>query len=259
VYRKPKTQFSFFPAVLCEASHMVDEFGRTIAKLQTLYSTKVKGLEEQINIMGEKEKELLQKNKQLAKECAEYKELYLKAQQQLERYHANYMKIREKVKRGATTKGKTTDTEEGPDNKRRKLTDGGFVSSPTTTNTPTDDQYSVVNISQDSDLDGEEKQLSPIKQVGPPIEIDDEEAKPKSRVGFKYQEEPIRKRKERELLKGRECEECAKFYDAIGDGQFQFDREHFVNECSRHRQIHTPPQTPPHYWDVDFPSTQKSG
>uniref|UniRef100_A0A6B2LIH7 DNA endonuclease activator Ctp1 C-terminal domain-containing protein n=1 Tax=Arcella intermedia TaxID=1963864 RepID=A0A6B2LIH7_9EUKA len=70
---------------------------------------------------------------------------------------------------------------------------------------------------------------------------------------FKYQEEPIRNKQERQKLKGRECLHCQKFYDAINQGDHKFDRGKFVNECSRHKEMFTPPSTPPGYWDPGFP------
>eukprot|EP01125_Pyxidicula_operculata_P007755 TRINITY_DN2628_c0_g1_i1.p1 TRINITY_DN2628_c0_g1~~TRINITY_DN2628_c0_g1_i1.p1 ORF type:complete len:455 (-),score=146.83 TRINITY_DN2628_c0_g1_i1:231-1595(-) len=70
---------------------------------------------------------------------------------------------------------------------------------------------------------------------------------------FKYQEDPIRKKDERAKIKGRECEHCAKFYDAI-DADKIFDRKKFVVESSRHKHLHSPPKTPPNFWDLDFPS-----
>jgi len=70
---------------------------------------------------------------------------------------------------------------------------------------------------------------------------------------FKY-DEPVRKKKERQLLKGKDCPHCQKFYDAIQEGgQHKFDRGKFVAECSKHKQRFTPPSTPPNYWDLGFP------
>jgi len=57
-------------------------------------------------------------------------------------------------------------------------------------------------------------------------------------------------------LKGRDCPECKKFLDAINHaGDHKFD---FVTECSRHKDVHTPPGTPEDFWEVGFPSPSKS-
>jgi len=69
---------------------------------------------------------------------------------------------------------------------------------------------------------------------------------------FKYVA-AVRKKAEREVLPGRECDHCKKFYDAIhGDGNDQVDRKKMVNDCSRHKHLYSPPPTPPHYWDVGW-------
>jgi hypothetical protein len=96
---------------------------------------------------------------------------------------------------------------------------------------------------------------------------------------FRYVGEPVRKRDERAKLKGRECEQCRAFYDAIcvatgrapppDDGnhhhhqhQHQHDadddngnaaRQALIGAVSRHRDVCTPPpSTPKGFWDVDF-------
>jgi len=54
-------------------------------------------------------------------------------------------------------------------------------------------------------------------------------------------------------LKGRGCPHCKKFHDAINDGA---DHKFDFLECSRHREIHTPPHTPEQFWQVGFPDTE---
>eukprot|EP01117_Protostelium_nocturnum_P001223 TRINITY_DN1154_c0_g1_i1.p1 TRINITY_DN1154_c0_g1~~TRINITY_DN1154_c0_g1_i1.p1 ORF type:complete len:349 (-),score=94.01 TRINITY_DN1154_c0_g1_i1:1102-2148(-) len=68
------------------------------------------------------------------------------------------------------------------------------------------------------------------------------------RKEFKYVEDTVRRKADRELMQGRECEHCKKFYDVVGIT----DRNKFVHECSKHKSKHTPPSTPPGFWDVGF-------
>ena len=78
---------------------------------------------------------------------------------------------------------------------------------------------------------------------------------------FKYIE-PVRKKAERENLKGVECEQCKKFYDAVlpnGDSQSPHGRkrgfrcEHH-DGVSRHRYRYVPPMTPEGFWNIGFES-----
>jgi len=69
---------------------------------------------------------------------------------------------------------------------------------------------------------------------------------------FKY-DGPIRKKEERALLKGRDCPHCKKFYDAVNDGA---DHKFDFLQCSRHREIHTPHNTPEQFWQVGFPDSE---
>ena len=87
--------------------------------------------------------------------------------------------------------------------------------------------------------------------------------------------EVVRKKAERDLLPAHECSECEKvggkfnilstffltffpflqWYDALrGDG---VDRSNLVNTCSRHKHLYARPSTPPHFWDMDFPETER--
>ncbi|KAL5225992.1 hypothetical protein ABZP36_012631 [Zizania latifolia] len=79
--------------------------------------------------------------------------------------------------------------------------------------------------------------------------------------GFKYTE-PIRKKADRENLKGVECKQCKKFYDAVlpdgrsnGDGvdSTSMRCEHH-DGVSRHRYRYAPPLTPEGFWNIGFES-----
>lgn len=75
---------------------------------------------------------------------------------------------------------------------------------------------------------------------------------------FRY-EEVVRGKLAREALNGYECEECAVFFDEAvlhGDGAKYFDRDELLR-CSRHRALHTPPQTPEDYWELSFIDEKK--
>ncbi|XP_043690698.1 protein gamma response 1 [Telopea speciosissima] len=79
---------------------------------------------------------------------------------------------------------------------------------------------------------------------------------------FKYVE-PVRKRAEREKLKGIECKQCKKFYDAVlpdgeGLGTDNISTRNFRCEhhdgVSRHRYKYIPPMTPEGFWNIGFDS-----
>ncbi|KAG1326780.1 putative protein gamma response 1 [Cocos nucifera] len=80
--------------------------------------------------------------------------------------------------------------------------------------------------------------------------------------GFKYVE-PVRKKAERENLKGVECKQCKKFYDAVlpdgsrGKGSSMnttsMHCEHH-DGVSRHRYRYAPPMTPEGFWNIGFDS-----
>jgi hypothetical protein len=74
----------------------------------------------------------------------------------------------------------------------------------------------------------------------------------RDRPNYKYQE-VVRKRAEREGLKPYDCPECAAFVDMIlqGDGAKVYNRDELMC-CSRHRSRHTPPSTPPDFWELSF-------
>lgn len=71
--------------------------------------------------------------------------------------------------------------------------------------------------------------------------------------GFKYVE-PVRKKSERESLKGVECKQCKKFYDAVlpGATDKQNIRCEHHDGVSRHRYRYAPPSTPEGFWNIGF-------
>ncbi|XP_059652896.1 protein gamma response 1-like [Cornus florida] len=82
--------------------------------------------------------------------------------------------------------------------------------------------------------------------------------KPGTRA-FKYVE-PVRKKAERQSLKGIECKDCKKFYDAVlhndggkdTDGSKQNSRCEHHDGVSRHRYRYAPPLTPEGFWNIGF-------
>ncbi|XP_040991149.1 LOW QUALITY PROTEIN: protein gamma response 1-like [Juglans microcarpa x Juglans regia] len=81
------------------------------------------------------------------------------------------------------------------------------------------------------------------------------------RKGFKYVE-TVRKKADRENLKGIECKQCKKFYDAVlpdeggsdtSGNQGNFRCEHHEG-VSRHRYRYVPPMTPEGFWNIGFES-----
>ncbi|XP_038701121.1 protein gamma response 1-like [Tripterygium wilfordii] len=79
--------------------------------------------------------------------------------------------------------------------------------------------------------------------------------------GFKYVE-PVRKKAERESLKGVKCKQCKKFYDAVlpnnegkeSNGNNQSSRCEHHDGVSRHRYRYVPPLTPDGFWNIGFDS-----
>lgn len=110
------------------------------------------------------------------------------------------------------------------------------------------EEYSVVEIT-------EEIPSSPNDIVSIPS-IATNEGNNNNNKTFKYVE-VIRKKADRELLPGYECEQCRMFYDAINEGSnVPFDRKKFINDCSRHKHLFEPPSTPPDFWEVSFPENE---
>ncbi|KAL6569849.1 hypothetical protein OROMI_014363 [Orobanche minor] len=79
--------------------------------------------------------------------------------------------------------------------------------------------------------------------------------------GYKYVG-PVRKKTERENLKGVECKQCKKFYDAVLPGEGKNynggDKQNIRCEhhdgVSRHRYRYAPPSTPEGFWNIGFES-----
>ncbi|XP_030476321.1 protein gamma response 1 [Syzygium oleosum] len=81
------------------------------------------------------------------------------------------------------------------------------------------------------------------------------------RQSFKFVE-PVRRKAERENLKGIECRQCKKFYDAVlpddeskdnDNNKRNFRCEHH-DGVSRHRYKYVPPMTPEGFWNIGFES-----
>ncbi|KAK3409139.1 hypothetical protein EUGRSUZ_J01260 [Eucalyptus grandis] len=78
---------------------------------------------------------------------------------------------------------------------------------------------------------------------------------------FKYVE-PVRRKAERENLKGVECRQCKKFYDAVlpddeskdNDNNKRNLRCEHHDGVSRHRYKYVPPMTPEGFWNIGFES-----
>lgn len=75
-----------------------------------------------------------------------------------------------------------------------------------------------------------------------------------SSKGYKYVE-PVRKKADRDNLKGVECKQCKKFYDAVlpddGSSDKNLRCEHHEG-VSRHRYKYIPPMTPEGFWNIGF-------
>lgn len=70
--------------------------------------------------------------------------------------------------------------------------------------------------------------------------------------------ESVRKKAERENLKGIECKQCKKFYDAVhpeeNEGNGKNLRCEHHEGVSRHRYKYAPPMTPEGFWNIGFES-----
>ncbi|XP_059901074.1 DNA endonuclease RBBP8 isoform X1 [Gadus macrocephalus] len=62
----------------------------------------------------------------------------------------------------------------------------------------------------------------------------------------------VRKKEERQKLKGSTCKECDIYYAHLPEEE----RQKKLSACSRHRFLYIPPSTPENFWEVGFPSTQ---
>lgn len=82
-----------------------------------------------------------------------------------------------------------------------------------------------------------------------------------SKKSFKYIE-PVRKKADRENLKGVDCKQCRKFYEAVlpnadgkdPDSNKQNSRCEHHDGVSRHRYKYVPPLTPEGFWNIGFES-----
>lgn len=94
---------------------------------------------------------------------------------------------------------------------------------------------------------------SVFNNLGKPKEQNQKHAN-KGGIGYKYIE-PVRKKADREALKGVECNQCKKFYDAVRmegaevDGDINCEHH---NDVSRHRYRYVPPATPEGFWNIGF-------
>ncbi|KAI1287001.1 hypothetical protein HDE_10495 [Halotydeus destructor] len=64
----------------------------------------------------------------------------------------------------------------------------------------------------------------------------------------------MKSRAERAKLQGFTCRECEEYYRTYIHLTDE-ERRAKITSCSRHRDDRTPPKSPKHYWEVDFPST----
>jgi hypothetical protein len=99
------------------------------------------------------------------------------------------------------------------------------------------------------DLTGDE----PITEVVAKRTIPQPQGKPKSTFTIASRKPEASSMKE--LEKGQICEKCKEFYEAVYSNKEE--REKVIQLCSRHRHVHSPPRTPPGYWEFDkFTQTQ---
>ncbi|OVA18147.1 DNA repair protein Sae2/CtIP [Macleaya cordata] len=115
---------------------------------------------------------------------------------------------------------------------------------------------------KDMDLDSSDDETQDLNGEPAPRKEHISITRPEDRV-FKYVE-PVRKKAERENLKGIECSQCKKFYDAVlPDGGKNNDNNNNNNSnfrcehhdgVSRHRYRFLPPSTPEGFWNIGFDS-----
>jgi BRCT domain type II-containing protein len=70
---------------------------------------------------------------------------------------------------------------------------------------------------------------------------------------FKYTE-VVRNKQQRENMPAHECQQCAKFYNALNEAAVG-ERSKMRQFCSRHRAHSSPQNTPEGYWNLDFPDS----
>uniref|UniRef100_T1JFB5 DNA endonuclease activator Ctp1 C-terminal domain-containing protein n=1 Tax=Strigamia maritima TaxID=126957 RepID=T1JFB5_STRMM len=100
---------------------------------------------------------------------------------------------------------------------------------------------------QDLISDPSEFQIFPSRNTGKTEKIN---------VGFKFHAEVTRNREDRAKLDGFGCHQCKEYYGNLNLTEEELKKR--MNNCSRHRDNHVPSNTPEHFWDVDFPTTQES-
>jgi DNA repair protein endonuclease SAE2/CtIP C-terminus len=61
----------------------------------------------------------------------------------------------------------------------------------------------------------------------------------------------VRKKYERVLLEGYECAECTAYYKTFDLTPKELELR--LKKCSRHKLSSTPPRSPEHFWEIDFP------
>lgn len=86
---------------------------------------------------------------------------------------------------------------------------------------------------------------------------DEISAKRRQECDYKFLDGPVRKRSEREALRGHACKACKEYYyEGLG-----LDTENEIRDrmdsSSRHRSMYARPPTPEHFWEIDFPSTEE--
>ncbi|KND03848.1 uncharacterized protein SPPG_01303 [Spizellomyces punctatus DAOM BR117] len=86
----------------------------------------------------------------------------------------------------------------------------------------------------------------------------------KNGVPYKYHE-VVRNKEQRKKMHAEDCACCTGFYKAAGPikplhelGAAPPSEADRLQKVSRHRHWHAPPDTPPGFWDVDFPTTQQA-
>ena len=71
--------------------------------------------------------------------------------------------------------------------------------------------------------------------------------------------EVVRKRSEREALRGHQCSECAAYYTALMQQGIvsEENMEEMLRQCSRHKARWSPPRTPEGFWDLTVRTPEK--
>ncbi|RWS08073.1 uncharacterized protein B4U79_01212 [Dinothrombium tinctorium] len=107
---------------------------------------------------------------------------------------------------------------------------------------------------------------SPKKKIVPLVEVrtsnntkrfsrqsSNEESSKRKCVEMTVVDTCVRKKQERNLLNGYECEDCYEYFKDLGLPEKELRQR--LNKCSRHRGHFSPPKTPEHFWEMGFPST----